>query len=69
MLSREKIAVPMLAIGGGGHGGLGAYEQQVVSRYASQVTGKVLPGCGHWLPEECPAPLNAAVMEFLASGK
>ena len=33
--------MPMLAIGGGGHGGLGP-EQQVVSRYASQVTGKVL---------------------------
>ena len=69
VLSREKIAVPMLAIGGGGHGGLGAYEQQVVSRYASQVTGKVLPGCGHWSPDERPAPLNAAVMEALASGK
>jgi pimeloyl-ACP methyl ester carboxylesterase len=66
-LSRRKIEIPMLAIGGGGHGGMGEYENQVVSRYADQVTGKVLPNCGHWLPEECAAPLNEAVIDFLAS--
>ncbi|WP_459619624.1 alpha/beta fold hydrolase [Burkholderia sp. 3C] len=66
-LSREKIRTPMLAIGGGGNGGLGEYEQQVVSRYADHVTGKVLPGCGHWLPEECADSLNEAVTTFLAA--
>lgn len=25
----------------------------------------VIPDCGHWLPEECSAPLNKAVVEFL----
>jgi pimeloyl-ACP methyl ester carboxylesterase len=64
-LSTRKIDVPMLAIGGGGNGGLGDYEEKVVRRYATHVTGKVLPGCGHWLPEECPALLNAAVIGFL----
>lgn len=64
-LSRQKIEVPMLAIGGGGHGGMGQYEEQVVSHYADHVTGKVLPDCGHWLPEECPGLLNKAVVDFL----
>ncbi|CAM4204400.1 alpha/beta fold hydrolase [Bordetella muralis] len=64
-LSQQKIEIPMLAIGGGGNGGMGEYEKQVVSRYANHVTGKVLPDCGHWLPEECAAPLNRAVVDFL----
>lgn len=66
-LSRQKVEIPMLAIGGGGNGGMGEYEQQVVSRYADHVTGKVLPNCGHWLPEECAGPLNEAVVGFLGS--
>lgn len=64
-LAKQKIQVPMLAIGGGGNGGMGEYQQQVVSRYADHVTGKVLPDCGHWLPEECAALLNEAVLDFL----
>ncbi|WP_115720344.1 alpha/beta fold hydrolase [Gallaecimonas mangrovi] len=64
-LAKQKIEVPMLAIGGGGNGGMGAYEAKVVSHYAEHVTGKVLDGCGHWLPEECPVALNKAVTRFL----
>jgi pimeloyl-ACP methyl ester carboxylesterase len=55
----------MMAIGGGGHGGLGTYETEMLRRYATRVTGRVLPDCGHWLPEECAAPLNEAVQGFL----
>lgn len=65
-LAKTKITIPTLAIGGGGHGGLGPYEAEMLRRYASDVTGKVLANCGHWLPEECAAPLNDAVLEFLA---
>ncbi|WP_322101943.1 alpha/beta hydrolase [Paraburkholderia sp. J41] len=64
-LARQKIEIPMLAIGGGGNGGMGEYEKRVVSRYADHVTGMALPDCGHWLPEECAAPLNAMVIDFL----
>lgn len=64
-LAKQKIEIPMLAIGGGGNGGMGEYEKQVVSSYADNVTGMVLPDCGHWLPEECAAPLSAAVIDFL----
>jgi pimeloyl-ACP methyl ester carboxylesterase len=66
-LAKTKITIPMLAIGGGGHGGMGAYETEMLRRYATDVTGKVLPGCGHWLPEECAGPLNQAVVNFLAA--
>ncbi|MGJ9420749.1 alpha/beta fold hydrolase [Massilia sp. CMS3.1] len=64
-LAKTKITIPMLAIGGGGHGGMGTYETEMLRRYATNVTGKVLAGCGHWLPEECPAQLNQAVLKFL----
>jgi len=64
-LARRQVEIPVLAIGGGGHGGMGEYQTQVVSRYATNVTGLVLKGCGHWLPEECPTALNDAVVGFL----
>jgi len=65
-LAKTKVTIPVLAIGGGGHGGMGKYQINMMRRYATDVTGKVLPGCGHWLPEECAAPLNEAVLQFLA---
>jgi pimeloyl-ACP methyl ester carboxylesterase len=58
--------MPVLAIGGGGHGGMGRLEGGQLREYATDVTGVVLPGCGHWLPEECPAALNPLVVDFLA---
>ncbi len=64
-LAATKIAVPVLAIGGGGHGGFGTAEADQVRHYATRVEGLSLPGCGHWLPEECAAPLGQAVVGFL----
>lgn len=63
-LSKTKISIPALAIGGGGHGGMGQYQIDQMRRYATDVKGEVLPGCGHWLPEECAAPLNKTVTQF-----
>lgn len=65
ILSMTKITIPALAIGGGGHGGMGQYQIDMMNRFAIDVTGMVLPDCGHWLPEECPAALNQAVTQFL----
>ena len=65
-LAETKLTVPVLAIGGGGHGGFGTAQADQVRRYASQVEGLSLPGCGHWLPEEGAKPLNEAVLEFLS---
>lgn len=61
----EKLTMPVLAIGGGGHGGFGDKQAEQIRQYASNVTGASLPGCGHWLPEECPASLNPLVVNFL----
>lgn len=63
VLAQTPITVPVLAVGG--DGGLGQHQIDNVRHFASNVTGKVLPGCGHWLPEECPAALNETVMTFL----
>ena len=66
-LASMKLAMPILAVGGGGHGGFGEAQAQQVRRYASNVTGVSLPGCGHWLPEECADALNPLVTDFLAN--
>lgn len=58
--------MPILNIGGGGHGGFGEAQAEQVRQYASDVTGVSLPGCGHWLPEECADVLNPLVVNFLA---
>ena len=58
-----EVTIPVLAIGGGGHGGVGEYGANMMRRYAADVTGKVFPGCGHWLPEGCAAPMNEAVLQ------
>lgn len=66
-LSRTKITIPAMAIGGGGRNGLGEYQASQMRQYATDVTGKVLPGCGHWLPEECTGDLNREVIGFLSA--
>lgn len=66
-LVRTPVTIPALAIGGGGNGGMGQFQVDNMRRFATDVTGKVLPGCGHWLPEECPAALNEAVRDFLSA--
>jgi pimeloyl-ACP methyl ester carboxylesterase len=57
--------MPTLAIGGGGRNGLGQFQIDQTKKYATNVQGEILPGCGHWLPEECSAGLNATVVKFL----
>ncbi|NPD68486.1 alpha/beta hydrolase [Lichenicola cladoniae] len=64
-LAATKLTMPVLAIGGGGNGGLGKFEGDQLRDYATNVQGEVLPGCGHWLPEECPATLDPMVVNFL----
>ena len=64
-LRQNKLPMPVLAIGGGGPGGLGDFNATQLRDYATNVTGAVLPNCGHWLPEECSALLNKTVVDFL----
>jgi pimeloyl-ACP methyl ester carboxylesterase len=66
-LFATKLTMPVLAIGGGGNGGMGKLEGDQLKQYAMNVRAEVLPGCGHWLPEECHATLNPLVVQFLAT--
>ena len=64
-LAATKLSMPVLAIGGGGKGGFGRAQAEQIRKYATNVTGASIPNCGHWLPEECDAPLNKLVVDFL----
>lgn len=66
-LAATELTMPLLAIGGGGHGGFGKGEGDQLRKYATNVQSEVLPGCGHWLPEECANTLNPMVVKFLTS--
>jgi pimeloyl-ACP methyl ester carboxylesterase len=56
------LSMPVLAIGG--EGALGQAVVDLAQRYASDVTGHVLP-CGHWIPEEMPEFLLKHLLPFL----
>ncbi|TCM02172.1 alpha/beta hydrolase [Sphingomonas sp. PP-CC-3G-468] len=65
-LAASKLTMPVLAVGGGGNGGFGAKQPENIRRYATNVEAHVLPGCGHWVPEECASALNPLIPSFLA---
>jgi pimeloyl-ACP methyl ester carboxylesterase len=51
-LTDNKVKVPVVALGG--EKGLGALVGKFVSMVASNVQSKVIPFCGHFIPEERP---------------
>lgn len=59
-----KLAMPVLALGG--ERGAAQFPEMAMRALADQVTGAVIPGAGHWLAEEQPDLLHAALLEFLA---
>jgi pimeloyl-ACP methyl ester carboxylesterase len=59
-----KLQMPVLAIGG--EKSFGANEAVVMRNAATDVTGLVIPGAGHWLMEEAPAAVITAVRSFLS---
>ena len=64
-LFKTRLAMPVLAIGGGGRGGLGSTLADQLKVYAESTESHVVPDCGHWLPEECPDQVNRLVADFL----
>ena len=64
-LKTNKVGVPVLAVGG--EKALGATVQQMLTAVASNVTGKVVPSCGHFIPEEQPGAFMQLFEEFAAS--
>jgi haloacetate dehalogenase len=62
----RKIACPLLVLWGKRGAMHRLFDVPATWRpHATDVYGKVLDA-GHWLPEECPAEVSAALLEFLA---
>jgi pimeloyl-ACP methyl ester carboxylesterase len=60
----RKLTLPVLAIGGGK--GLGEGAANTMRLVAENVESKIIPESGHWVAEEAPEQLLAALMPFLA---
>jgi len=60
----RRLTMPVLAIGGEESGGENAAN--TMKLVADDVQAVVLPGSGHWVAEQAPEALLAALTEFLA---
>jgi pimeloyl-ACP methyl ester carboxylesterase len=63
--AQTKITVPVIAMGG--EFSVGAMAAQSMSAAATNVKTSIIPGSGHWLPEENPAAVIAELLAFLAA--
>src|SRR5215469_18199205 len=59
------LTLPVLAIGGAE--GLGAAVAETMQLAATNVQTLVIPSCGHFVPEEAPEELLAALIPFLTA--
>ncbi|RXH55445.1 alpha/beta fold hydrolase [Granulicella sibirica] len=66
-LKKDKVKIPILAIGG--EKGLGTKVAEMVEAVASDVTGKTISSCGHFVPEEEPVQMVKLFQEFAAKVK
>jgi pimeloyl-ACP methyl ester carboxylesterase len=73
VLAQDKLAMPVLAIGGAvsyPHGrGRGTAPEQSLRQVALDVRGAVVPDCGHFIPEEAPDVLIKHLLDFFAAEK
>jgi pimeloyl-ACP methyl ester carboxylesterase len=60
----RRLAMPVLAMGGAES--LGAMTADTMRLTADDVQTLVIPGVGHWLAEQAPEQLVAALTEFFA---
>ncbi|AXK34521.1 alpha/beta hydrolase [Streptomyces armeniacus] len=58
-----RLTVPVLAVGGA-ISTTGPLIEEMMREVAEDVTGLVVPGTGHWIPEEDPEAVVAAVRDF-----
>ncbi|POA42326.1 alpha/beta hydrolase [Pseudomonas sp. MPR-ANC1] len=61
---QKRLTMPVLAVGG--EKSFGNNEAIVMRNAADKVTEVVIPGAGHWLMEEAPAPTIKAVRDFIS---
>jgi pimeloyl-ACP methyl ester carboxylesterase len=63
-LNEVKLTIPVLSISG--EKSFGTYQEAFVRNFANNVSKAVIiPGGGHFVPEEKPAEVNRALSEFL----
>ncbi|MEV1023030.1 alpha/beta fold hydrolase [Streptomyces sp. NPDC050264] len=63
-----KLTVPVLASGGGAQA-LAANYQPMGEEIAENVTGHLVPGAGHWVPEENPDYFTCMFLGFGAAAR
>jgi pimeloyl-ACP methyl ester carboxylesterase len=61
----RRLTLPILAIGG--QYSLGEQVADTMKLAAGDVRPLVVPGCAHWVPEEAPEAMLAALTAFLAA--
>lgn len=64
LASRGKIAMPMLAVGA--EKSFNTAQADDIKYVATNVTGAIIPGSGHWVMEEDPDATTKLVLDFLA---
>jgi pimeloyl-ACP methyl ester carboxylesterase len=64
---KRRLTMPVLAIGGEESGGEG--PANAMKLVADDVQGVVLAGAAHWVAEQAPEELLAALTKFLASSR
>jgi pimeloyl-ACP methyl ester carboxylesterase len=62
-MATTRLAMPMLVLSGEKAGGTFLIDQAKL--VASDVTGQVVPGVGHWLMEEAPRTVIPAIINFV----
>ena len=63
--AKQPLTIPVLALGGAGF--LGPIVEQGMSALAGNVQGEIIPECGHWVTEEQPEYIIAALRKFFSS--
>jgi pimeloyl-ACP methyl ester carboxylesterase len=63
----RRLAMPVLAIGGAESSG--QMVEDTMKLVAEDVRGLVIPDCGHWLAEQAPEAMAAALTAFLAADR
>jgi pimeloyl-ACP methyl ester carboxylesterase len=63
LLKKNKLTMPVLAIGG--VIGAGKSTIETMKLVSDDVRGEIIDDCGHYTPEECPAPFLKLVKSFL----
>ena len=61
----RRLTMPVLAIGGAAS--YGEHVEEAMKLVADDVQGVVIPGTGHWVAEEAPDEMLAALTAFLSS--